>query len=103
MIIQKGKVFEVQRYRSRGGLCVTKGTEISLELERRVSCKGGREEGLFLTTNIHVVPQTLVALPVRRRLRSPESKKGTSLQFNELSDCIIQPRREIINTYDFIF
>ena len=86
----------MQRYRSRGGLCTAKDTEISPEifLEREISCKGGREEGLFLTTNsnIHVVPQTLVALPVRRRLRSPVSKKSTSLQLNESSDCIIQPR-----------
>ncbi|KYN19873.1 hypothetical protein ALC57_07788 [Trachymyrmex cornetzi] len=39
------------------------------------------------------IPQTLVAPPVRRRLRSPVSKKGMSLQFNEPSDCTIQPRR----------
>ena len=76
-------------------------TEIFPELERGISCKGGREEGLFLTTNsnIHIFSQTLVALLVCRRLRSPESKNGTSLQLNEPSDCTIQPwRRGMRNT-----
>ena len=87
MVIHEGRVSEMWRYRSRGGLCTAKGTEISQELKRGISCKGGREKGLFLTTNsnIHIVSQTLVALLVRRRLRSEnESKKGTSLQLNEL-------------------
>ena len=99
MIIQEGRVSKVQRYR-RGGLCTAKGTEIFPELERGISCKGGREEELFLTTNsnIHIVPQTLVALPIRRRLRSSEFKKDTSLQLNEPSGCTIQPRREGRNT-----
>ena len=89
MIIQGRRVFEVQRYISRGELCTAKGTEIFPELERGISCKRGREEGLFLTinSNIHIVPQILVALPVRKKLRSPKSKKNT-LQLNELSDCI---------------
>ncbi|EGI66605.1 hypothetical protein G5I_04871 [Acromyrmex echinatior] len=63
------RVSEVQRYRSRGGLCTIKDMKILPELERRINCKG-----------------------VRRRLRLPESKKGTSLQLNELSDCTIQLR-----------
>ncbi|KYN31621.1 hypothetical protein ALC56_14119, partial [Trachymyrmex septentrionalis] len=66
MIIQEGRVSEVQRYRSRGGLYIAKGTEIFPELEQRIT------------------------LPVRRRLRSPESKKSMSLQLNEPSDCTIQ-------------
>jgi len=101
MVIHEGRVSEMWRYRSRGGLCTAKGTEISQELKRGISCKGGREKRLFLTTNsnIHIFSQTLVALLVCRRLRSPESKNGTSLQLNESSDCTIQPwRRGMRNT-----
>jgi len=62
MIIQE-EGFLRCKGRSRGGLCTAKGTKIFPKLEREISCKGGKEEGLFLTTNSNIqVPQTLVAL-----------------------------------------
>ena len=52
-----------------------------------------RKDFFLTTNNIHVVQQTLIALLVRRRLRSSESKNLISLQFNESSNCTIQARR----------
>jgi len=51
-------------------------------------------EDFFFTTNSNIlVPQTLVALPVRKKLRSPEFKKDTSLQLNKSSDHSATARR----------
>jgi len=56
-IIQEKRVSKVQKYKSRGRLCIAKGTKISIELEREISCKGGNFSDD--EQHIHVVLQTL--------------------------------------------
>jgi len=56
-IIQEKRVSKVQKYKSRGKLCIAKGTKISIELEREISCKGGNFSDD--EQHIHVILQTL--------------------------------------------
>ncbi|KYM76924.1 hypothetical protein ALC53_12673 [Atta colombica] len=72
MIIQEGRISNMQRYRSRGELCA-KGTEISSELEEEVERKD-----FFSQRTAIFVSQTLVALPIRRKLRSPYLRRHVS-------------------------
>jgi len=82
MIIQERRVSKVQRYKSKGGLCIAKSGDFSKigARNQKIAKEVERKDFSSTNSNIHVVPQILTALPIHRRARF---EKGIFLQLNE--------------------